>query len=701
MGTFQYMAPEQLEGNDADSRTDIFAFGCVLYEMATGRKAFTGASQASLMTAIMSKEPEPISALAPMSPPALDRLVKTCLAKDPDDRWQSSHDVMAELRWIAEAGSQAGAPAVVASRRRSRERYAWAIAAAATAVAFAQGFWHRGQAPVPGRIFRSVISLPPGPIVDGTDSSLALSPDGRILALALRDSGGSSQIYLRTLDSLSVTPLSGTQRATCPFWSPDGKSVGFFADRKLKRIEIAGGAVQTICDAPEGRGGAWGPDGTIVFAPSLFGALSRVAASGGTAVPAEPPVSARTVSHRYPNFLPGGKTVLFYANDTEEKGDGSVIALDLATQKERLVLRAPSAAYFILPGYLAFVRQKNVMVQRFDPKSLRLSGEAVPIAENVVCNQNRGTGEFTFAGTSLFLYQTEETPQQSHLVWFDIDGKKLSSVGEPAAFDGLAIAPDGRRVAAAIDGLDGFQIWMIDLVSGVRTRFTFDVEEAINPVWSPDGSRLAYAGRVAGRAIVQVRDAGGGSPAQTIFSGPNFCNTTDWSPDGSALSFTTQSSDTRSSDIGALPITGDHKPRMILASSANEYRASFSPDGRWLAYISDESGSPELYVTLYTGTGGKWQISSGAMATFWWNGPGEIYYSTSGGQAFAVAIKPRGTGLDIGVARRIFGETQIPRDIAMSYSLALKRFLLALPVGEPQRPPITLVTNWAAALEKR
>jgi serine/threonine protein kinase len=383
LGTFQYMSPEQLEGKEADARSDIFALGAVLYEMASGRRAFTGKSQASIVAAILASDPQPISAVHPMSPPALDRVVRTCMAKDPDERWQTAHDVKLQLQWIAEAGSQAGIPAPVAARRRISQKLAWAVAAvaAAAAIAFAIGFVLRS--PVPAHPLRVSILPPDQHSFDPL--SIALSPDGTKLAFVAAAAGGTPQLWVRPLDSTAAQPLGGTDDAAFPFWSPDSRSLGFFAQGKLRIIDASGGAVQTLADASQPRGGAWGADGTILYTPDTLSAMFRIPAAGGTPSHAigQDKAAASIGSPRWPVFLPDGRHFIFFQYRPDSQGGGGSIHLGALDSQQDTILVASDYRAQYASGHLVFVHGGNLMSQSFDEKKLTLTGNPVPIAEQV------------------------------------------------------------------------------------------------------------------------------------------------------------------------------------------------------------------------------------------------------------------------------------------------------------------------------
>ncbi|HLN58353.1 MAG TPA: protein kinase, partial [Thermoanaerobaculia bacterium] len=702
LGTFQYMAPEQLEGKEADARTDIFAFGCVLYEMATGEKAFSGATQASLISSILRDEPAPISQVQPMSPPALDRVVQKSLAKDPEDRWQNAADLGSELKWILEGGSQAGVPAPLLSPRRQKT---WLLGAAAIPVAALLVLLGYQLRPVrPGPVVRSILGLPAGLQFDGENNAVALSRDGRRLVFAAFETGKRAQLWVRATNSLTVQPIAGTDGASQPFFSWDGESIGFFADRKLKRVPVAGGTVQAICDAPDPRGGSWGRDGVIVFAPTPYGGLSRVSASGGTPSAATRPEDSG-ITDRMPSFLPDGRRLLFFRGvgiRTTTKGVG-IWSLDLATGKTALVAREHSGAVWVEPGFLVFASNGTLMAQRADAKSLRTSGEPVPLAEGIWFNAYRWTGNYSLSDTGLLVFQGGGLAGKSQLTWMDLEGKVVGTVGEPTPNMGLALSPDGRRALTSVPEPNGFRsIWMYDLTRGVASRFPADGPFADSPVWSPDGTQVVY-GDGDGNLFAKASDGLSRARALIRVESANQIATS-WSPDGSAIAFAHQ--DTKTGwDIWILPLSADRKPYPLMVTSANEQSGRFSPDGKWMSYVSDESGQQELYVVPFPGPGEKMQVTSGgADDAFWLGTSGELAYMR-GGKLFAVRVDRQG----IGDPRLLLGGRALrPPAGVSSWQPSLttatrdgKRLLVALPIGEDVSPAMTLVTNWPAEIPKK
>jgi Tol biopolymer transport system component len=704
LGTFQYMAPEQLEGKEADGRTDIFAFGCVLYEMATAKKAFAGSSQASLISAIMQNDPPPISSVAPMTPPALARVVRTCLAKDPEDRWQSAHDVAGELKWIAE-GSQAGVPAQVASRRKGRERIAWGLVAALSLLALASVAGYLARAPKPAPAIRSSIVTPEKQFV----GFLALSPDGARLVFSANAVGAQPSLWVRRLDGAQAEPIPGTEEATFPFWSPDGQFLAFFADRKLKKVDLSGGPVVTVCEAERGLGGSWGRDGTILFAPTPSSPLFRVPSAGGKPAPVTKFNEKRhETTHRYPHFLPDGRHFLYAAANLAGAGDDPANAIRLGSLEggdDRVVV-AGLANSFYSSENIFYAREGTLFALPFDPNRLIARGEALPVAQKV-----SGFGAFLnytpFAAseTGLLLFQPDiATP--SRLVWFDRGGKELGSAGEPDLYGSPRLSPDGKRLA--VDIFDArrsrAEVWIVDLSSGARTKLASGDSNNSNPIWSPDGDRVAFASDRKAKGVhsdVWVKSINGGTE-ELLLESSDARTPEDWSRNGRFLSFNViPVSGRRNLQIWFADLASGRKSTAFQISALYQNNSRISPDGRWLAFNSDESGRTEVYVVPFPSGTGKWQVSVAGGGLPRWRGDGrELYYLAVDNKIMAAPVQVD-SSFRAGSPAPLFAiHPNLGSDV-FDVASDGKRFLVNSLPADLSSPPLTLIANWPATLAKK
>ena len=627
LGTFQYMAPEQLEGEEADGRTDIFAFGAVLYEMATGRPAFDGKTRTSLVAAIVQSEPPPISTIQPLTPPALEHVIRKCLAKDREDRWQSSHDLAEELKWIIESGSSAGMAAHAIGRRDNRSWLWLAFALAIAAMAGVAGFAIARAGRPTAEALRLLFSSPELDAAAGeTESGIALSPNGKTLAyVGMR--GGVAMLFLRPLNRFDSRPLAGTEGAAFPFWSPDGTHIAFFAERKLKKIAMAGGEPQALSDVEaSARGGSWSKDGIILFAPGPRNGLARISADGGAVVPVTTlNRSAHEASHRWPAFLPDGRHFVFY-----EMADRKGIYLGSLDSKEQTrLVDGGSNPLIVSPGFLLFVRERGLVVQRFDLKHFRLIGDPVSVAEDVGRfgeNGPTGLGRFSASSNGVLAFQ-KIAPISTQLVWRDRSGAEIGRLGPAGWYNSPRLSPDATKLI--IDRVDPktqkTDLWSVDLARGILSRITTGAGENEIGLWSPDGKEIVFSSDRKGDFDIYRKVANSRGEERPVLESAMTQYTDDWSADGRFLCYEQFSSGTQV-DLWTFDFS-THKATPFLVTEFNETHAMFSPDGKWLAYTSDESGQPEVYVQSFPPSGDKWQVSTaGGDEAVWGRDGMKIYY---------------------------------------------------------------------------
>ena len=710
VGTFQYMAPEVLQGSEADARSDIFSLGCVLYEMVTGRRAFEGKSQLSVLTAILEKDPEPLCQVQPASPAALDHVVKTCLEKNPEERFQTAQDVKLQLKWIAEGGAKGGSTTAVTSPGIG-SRLAWIIAGLALLGALALGGAYLHVASRTAPVVKSSILPPAGTAFVTTlpaSGPAVISPDGTRLAFTARDDKGKVLLYVRALAATGPQALAGTDDAIYPFWSPDSRDIGFFAEGKVKRVSANGGPAQTLCDALSGRGGAWNKDGVILFTPSVQAPLLRVPATGGTPQPASTIDAAHGQnSHRWPHFLPDQQHYIFWSRNAGGASEQALLVGTLGSMETKKILAGSTAIY--ASGYLLFLRDQSLLAQPFDTTKLELTGEAMPIAEHVVVNDSTGVPEFSASESGTLVYQAgEDTGGAWDLRWFTRDGKPAGTIVEQERYIHPLLSPDNTQLAVSLfKGSQGTSdIWIFDLKRGTKSRLTFGTATALLGVWSPNGKILYYASNSkAGPNQIYAKAADGSGSEQLVLDQPEAIEDPEnFSPDGRYLVFRRRvlSDPTGNWDLWALPLFGDRKPFPIVQTPFAGLYAAVSPTGKWMAYQNSESGRMEIYLTAFPGGGARWEVSTGGGIEAKWRGDGkELYFLDQSDNVMAVDVDTSSGTPRLGVPHALFQATGVQRQLG-SFVVTKdgKKFLVNSGSVKQATEPLMLVTNWTVEFKK-
>jgi Tol biopolymer transport system component/predicted Ser/Thr protein kinase len=698
LGTLQYMSPEQLEGREADERSDIYAFGCVLYELATGRLPFDGASPAALIAAVLSSTPEPLES------PGLNRVVATCLARNPEDRWQSAHELRHALRWIA-AERTANPP----PRQAARSRLAWALAATAilTAVTFAI-LWLRQPTTVASRL-AFTIDPPPGATFNYLVTATSVSHDGRTIVFRVSGDDLVPALWLRTIDSVTPRRLPGTEGADFPFWSPDNRSIAFFAGDRLKTLDLASGMPVVIASAVGGgdtwgTGGAWNRDGVMLFGETR-GLIQLVASGGEPEVLIAADASRRDRGFAHPQFLPDGKHFLFLLiSDDADAGGVYVASLDDPSSQVQILRTQAKAIYASTgqdqPGYLLFVRDQALVAQRFDATTLRIEGDPVVVTNDIATHSGLHAGAFWSSDSGTLIYRTGAALERTSLSWISRTGTHLGAAAPDDAYSTFRLAPDGKRLAfGRLEAGGPDDLWLMEFDSQRTTRFTFDPQIDTCPSWSRDGRQIAFSSDQSGVRQIYRKDTDGvGLTQQTSSTAGSKC-VMDWSADGAQLLYGELGG---SRDLWLLDVDGGRPAVPIVRTAFEETDGQFSPDGRWIAYTSDESGRNEVYVT--TSRGGteprpRWPVSNLGGRLPRWRGDGkELYYLAADNRSVvSVDIRPSADGIQAGTPRRLFssstalagGYTRVSYDVTPDG----QRFLVQEPT-RLQASPLNVFVNW-------
>ncbi|MEY2413768.1 MAG: eukaryotic-like serine/threonine-protein kinase [Acidobacteriaceae bacterium] len=705
VGTVQYMSPEQLEGKELDGRSDIFSFGAVLYEMWTGTRAFEGKTHLSVASAIMEREPAPLTSHARSTPANLNHVIKRCLAKDPDERWQTARDLASELNWTSQTGTPDAPLAIQTSRKRTgtfQTLLPWLLCGLLVAALVAAMMIHRSADDIHQASY--FLAVLPFPVHD-----MAISPNGRTVAIVgFSEAKKTNALWLYDVGGREQRSLPDTEGASFPFWSPDGNSLGFFAFGKLKKLEIRGGPVQVICDAPSGRGGTWNKDGVIVFTPSgqLMDGLYRVSATGGTPTRISLPEASRGEnSHRWPVFLPDGKHFLYLAANVSGLVDPDAIYVGALDSKEKkFVTKATGNAEYAMPGFLLFCRDKTLYAQRFDAGKLELSGEAVPLRRDLAYLPRILHAVFSASDEGALLAQGGSGVSLSRLLWRDRKGAEIGELSKPDVYANLTIAPNGKSVA--LDKTDednqNADVWTYDLQPSSIKRLTFNPAIDSAPIWSPHGNQLLFASARGGTFQLCLKNADGTGEEKLLnleAADKADAYPTDWSRDGKHILYQ------RGTELWVVEMPG-LKTRPLVKGAFTSKNGQFSPDGKWVAYTSNESGKWEIYVTSFPEASGKWQVSTAGGTQPRWRGDGkELFYLAADGKIMATPLMA-GSNFNAGTPVALFESNArelVATSELVSYDVTKdgQRFLINTQMERAEMQPMMVVLNWAEELKKK
>jgi len=701
-GTAAYMSPERLQGLEADSRSDIFAFGAILYEMATGRRPFDAPSSAALIADILMRDPQPIESDRPLMGD-VDWIVQRCLKKNPDERWQSAADIEAMLKRVASSAHRRDATDGKAPQRiRIRRLMIGAAVALMLITALAVATWVSSvRAAATAPLIAVTIPPPPGGGFTPTDSSVpspqfSVSPDGSAVAFVAAGADGVPQLWLRRIDSPDARPLPGTADATYPFWAATGRSIAFFADGALKRLDIDGGAARSLAPAPHGRGGAWSADDVILFAPDVATPVFRVNADGTVAQQTTLATTAQAeTSHRWPQFLPDGKHFIYFAHSTGETQSG-IYRGSLDRSPPTLIVRTDYGGVYARPGHLLYVADDVLVATPFDETTGRISGSPVRIVDGIATSSNF-YGAFSASTNGVLAYATKAFAAE--LVWMGRDGKRLSVVGPRSGYVDFRLSPDGRYLAVAeVDPHSGRpDLRLADIVRGTNVRLTTSPADDASPVWSPDGTRIVFRSNRESVLDLYMRSANAGGADELFLKTPLAKSPTDWSRAGNFIVYQVVDDATRY-DIWAAPIAPPHTPRPLVRTPFDEMQGQISPDGRWLAYTSNQSSRLEVYVQPL-GSDTRWQVSVDGGSDPRWRADGkELFYLARDGRLMAVDVTTH-PSFDAGPPRGLFRISDAavipPYTSAYDVDASGQRFLVRMPLESLQTQPLTVFVNWS------